>query len=228
MRVGCGRFAVARARYFATLTTVEVGPAFVATPRPATLERWRSEAPRDFDFSLPVSQIVTHPASSSGYARILSTIPERRRGFCGHFKPTAEVASAWERTRAAAGVLGAKFLLFETPTSFYPDANHLRDMYNFFKGLRRGPWTCVWQPRGAWSPRLLEKVSGDLGLVRARDPFQEPELPREACRYLRTRAERLSERQMALLRRLFDEGPARLYLLGLSAWPDARRLAEGR
>ena len=219
---------VARRRYFETLPTVEVGAAFIDPPKAATASVWRGEAPREFEFSVPVSQMVTHQAESSGYAKIRHRIPERRRAFCGHFKDTPEVAGAWEATRALAAAVRARFIVFETPASFYPDSNHLRDMYRFFKGVPRGPWLFVWQPRGLWEPRLLDTVCGDLSLVRAYDPFQEPVAAPRGVRYLRLRGNGYSDAQFALLRRLGDGGQAYVYFTHRSGWLEARRLLEGR
>ncbi len=38
-----------------------------------------------------------------------------------------------------ARALKARFVVFQTPASFYPNSDHLRDMYRFFKPMRRAP-----------------------------------------------------------------------------------------
>lgn len=228
LKVGCAQFAVARARYFDTLSTVEVGSAFIEPPRLSTAEGWRREAPKDFEFSVPADQRITHLESSSTYEKIRAKIPERRRPFCGHFKDTPEVALAWEATRAVAGALEARFVVFETPASFYPDANHLRDLYRFFKAAPRGRWQYVWQPRGRWEPKLLEKISADLQLLRARDPFEEPGDPPKGLRYYRLRGPDYSLSQLSVLRKLGRDAPAYAYFLRRDGWLSAKKLAEGR
>jgi uncharacterized protein YecE (DUF72 family) len=228
LKVGCAQFAVARARYFETLPTVEVGSAFIEGPRLATVEQWKKEAPKSFEFSLPASQVITHTTMSPTYAKILKKIPERRRGFCGHFKDSPEVTMAWEHTRALASALDAKFVVFETPSSFYADANHLRDMYRFFKAAPRGRWAYVWHPRGRWEIKLLDRVCADLGLVRARDPFEEPGDPPKAPRYYRLRGQEYTLSQLSQLRRLGEGSHAYAYFLRRTGWLQARKLVEGR
>lgn len=228
MKVGCGRFAVARARYFSALPTVEIGPAFIEPMRPETAQTWRQEAPKGFDFSLPASQVVTHTSDSATYNRIRAKIPERRRPFCGHFRDTPEVGLAWEATRALAVALEARFVVFETPASFYPDANHLRDMYRFFKAMRRGSWTSVWQPRGSWQPKMVETVCRDLGLVRALDPLKDPEPAGEGVRYYRLPGQQYSDGELSSVRRLASRGQSYVYFTHPRGWLEARRLIFGR
>lgn len=227
-KVGCAMFAVARERYFQTLNTVELGPAFIETPKLATASLWRAEAPKDFDFSLPASQILTHPASNSSYDKIRAKIPERRRDFCGHFKDTPETQLAWEGTRAVAAALRARFIVFETPASFYPDSNHLRDMYRFFKSAARGGSAFVWQPRASWEPKLLAKVCGDLGLMRAFDPFEQPGDPPSGPRYFRLRGAEYTDGQLKQLRRFAEGAATYAYFLRRHGWMSAKRMAEGR
>lgn len=228
MKVGCGRFAVARERYFAELATVEIGSAFIDPPNPATAEVWRREAPKGFDFSVPASQVVTHTIESATYNRIRADIPERRRAFCGHFRDTPEVGLAWEATRAVATALAARFVVFETPASFYPEANHLRDMYRFFKAMRRGPWTLVWQPRGSWTDRMVTTVCRDLGLVRALDPLKDPEPETEGVRYYRLFGHGYSDAELSSVRRAAARGQSYLYFTHPRGWLEAKRLVTGR
>lgn len=228
LKVGCGQFAVARARYFETLPTVEVGAAFIDPPRVSTVRAWRLEAPAPFDFSVPASQIVTHPAASPTYSRILRNIPERRRAFCGHFKDTPEVRVAWEATQALATALRAKFIVFETPASFDPEANHLRDLYRFFKAVPRGAASFVWQARGSWEPKLIDKICGDLGLIRARNPLEEPEAAPRGVRYYRLRGSGYTDAQRCFLRRLGAEGQTYLYFTHRTGWLEAKALLMGR
>ena len=88
----------------------------------------------------------------------------------------------WDSTRSIAQLINARFVVFQTPSTFYPDANHLRDMYRFFKGIRRDKLSLVWQPAGHWETRMVKKVCADLNLVRAVNPLEEAEVPLHAGR----------------------------------------------
>ena len=219
LKVGCAGFPVARSRYFQTLKTVEIASSFLQPPRPGTARAWREEAPEGFDFSIRAWKLITHPATHISFGKLSEKIPEKRRPFCGHFKPTAEVARSWEATRALAAELGAKFIVFETPASFYPDANHLRDMYRFFKENSMEGALAVWEPRGSWEPRLIAKVCADLGLIRAVDPScQDPVGGR--VNYFRVGR----ETGPLSLGRLGGGRPSYLYFTSRDSWRQARGL----
>lgn len=101
-------------------------------------------------------------------------IPEKRHSCYGHFRPTHEVFDAWEKTRETAAALGARVLLFQTPESFYPQADHLGNLYQFFKKLRREDFLFVWEPRGSqWREPLLQRIAQDLKIIIAFDPLRE-------------------------------------------------------
>jgi len=64
VRVGCCGFPVSRKRYYESFRVVEVQQTFYKLPSRETLERWRREAPPDFEFTVKAWQVVTHPPSS--------------------------------------------------------------------------------------------------------------------------------------------------------------------
>jgi uncharacterized protein YecE (DUF72 family) len=132
-----------------------------------------------------------------------------------------------------AEALGARFILFQTPASFYPNADHLRDMYRFFKGIRRqGRAALVWEPRGTWDESLVTKVCGDLGLLRGADP-EGPRVRAGAVAYYRLHG-RLeggrvrygngySDAELRALLELCGAGPAYVYFNTSTMWKDAGR-----
>lgn len=224
-KAGCGGFPVSRRRYFAALSAVEIDTSFYNLPKLVTAETWRAEAPQGFDFALRAWQMITHPGDSSGYARMRAAIAPKRRPFCGHFKPTSEVDRAWQATRAVAQALGARFIVFETPSSFYPDSNHLRDFYRFFQSIERGSFSCVWQPRSReWKDKLVAKVCADLKLVAAAQPLEgKPgfgnihyvRLPESQAGY--------TDAQLEEVRQACAGKPAYVFFRNRAAWDDARR-----
>lgn len=228
-KAGCGGFPVAQSRYFAALRFVEIESSFFNLPRVATAHAWRAQAPAGFDFALRAWQLITHPAESSGYSRLRASIAPKRRAFCGHFKPTPEVERAWEETRAVAEALGARFIVFETPSSFYPDANHLRDLYRFFQGRGRGDHIPIWDPGGAqWTPKLISKVCADLKLAAAARPWEgRPgfgplnyvRLPPQQAGY--------EESRLDQVRQACREKPSYVVFRSRDCWREARRYGEG-
>jgi uncharacterized protein YecE (DUF72 family) len=225
IRAGCAGFPVARARYYAELPAVELDDTFQKLPRLATAEKWKAEAPKDFAFSLRAWQAVTHTVQSSSFEAITKTIPPKRRDAYGHFRQTPEVRLAWESTRAVALACGAKFVLFETPASFYPDANHLRDMYVFFKEIRRDGLALAWQPRGTWQEKLRMKVCKDLELIHAYDPLKLSEkAPRASVNYFRINDLPHGDGALKALRSLCENTPSYVFFTSRDGWDQARRL----
>jgi hypothetical protein len=101
-------------------------------------------------------------------------------------------------------------------------------MYRFFKALPRGRFSCVWHPRGAaWTESLLEKVCGDLDLIRAFDPLKGGSPRRGAFRYLRLLGPRvgmMSVDNLSTIQAAAREKPSYLALSHRDAFRDAERL----
>lgn len=172
IRIGCCGFPVARKAYFESLSLIEVGSTFFQLPQHKTTARWEKEAPPGFIWSVKAWQAITHPHTSPTFHRLRPRWNARKSIQLGHFRDNEEVREAWERFTDAIGPLKPRFILFQTPSSFHPSADHLRDMYRFFKRARRAGSVFVWEPRGtAWDERLIGKVCRDLGLEHAVDPF---------------------------------------------------------
>ena len=230
VRVGCVGFPIGRDRYWGTLSFVEAKTG-ERLPRPATLAEWRRSAPQGAEFSLQAYRVITHGREDRGFPPAAKKLSVSRQNQCGAFRESLEVHEAWMSTKAAAEILGAKIVLFETPASFQPGPDRLRAMYRFFKNLARGRFACVWHPRGAaWGPSLLEKVCADLGLIRAFDPLREAAAKRGPFRYMRPlgpRAGTLSVDNLATIRQIPDDIPAYLVFSHRDGFRDAERLLEG-
>lgn len=226
-KAGCGGFPVGKANYFKALSTVEISSTFYNPPKLATAEKWRLEAPKGFEYSLRAWQLITHPATIISFDKLSQEIPEKRKAFCGHFKPTSEVESAWESTQSVAEALGARFVVFETPTTFYPDSNHIKDMYQFFKSIRRRELSLVWQPQGNWEPRMLGKICADLDLIHGVDPLQ-AKPARGAVNYFRLggRNRLYSDADKKEILALCEDKPSYVYFSNLASWRDARALSQ--
>ncbi len=132
-------------------------------------------------------------------------------------------------TKASAETLGARIVVFESPASFQPGPDRLRDMYRFFKTAARGRLIFVWQPRGSEWSSMEDKVCADLGLIRAFDPLRQPPPKKGAFLYLRpglARMSSLSVDNMATIVRASSEAPAYVSLSHRMAFQDAERLKD--
>jgi uncharacterized protein YecE (DUF72 family) len=170
--VGCCGFRLARHEYFRRFPVVEVQHTFYQPPQIATLERWRAEAPRGFEFVVKAWMLITHAGKSPTYRRLTRQLDERERAECGGFRPTEIVHEGWEATLASAQALGAKRVLFQCPASFIPSDENLDNLRHFFTRVAAGTGLrYLWEPRGNWPDELVRAVCKDLKLTHVVDPF---------------------------------------------------------
>ena len=174
INVGCCGFPVRKELYYEKLRVVEIQQTFYQLPRVATGERWRAEAPPQFEFAMKAWQLITHDPSSPTYQKLREVIPPNQKMNYGAFKGTEEVERAWLRTAAFARTIGANKVIFQTPAKFDPSTTHIKDLKDFFKGSRRDGLIFIWEPRGAWDPEAVEGLCKELGVVPSMDPFQAP------------------------------------------------------
>lgn len=172
VKVGCCGFPVSRGRYYRNFVCVEVQQTFYEPPKEETLKKWRKDAPEGFEFTLKAWQLVTHDPKSPTYKRLQTKIPEQKKGNYGFFRPTEEVLEAWEITKKAALLLGASFVVFQSPPSFKPTQESVSNLRAFFGQIDRAGLLLGWEPRG-WPRELVGQLCKELGLVHVVDPFVE-------------------------------------------------------
>ncbi len=67
VKVGCCGFPGGMKKYFSQFRLVEVQQTFYKMPRLKTAQKWRQEAPSDFEFTLKAWQLITHSPTSATY-----------------------------------------------------------------------------------------------------------------------------------------------------------------
>jgi uncharacterized protein YecE (DUF72 family) len=184
VRVGCCGFPVGRKDYFSQFKLVEVQQSFYKMPRLETAQRWRQEAPTDFEFSLKAWQLITHPPASPTYRKAGIKVASGAEEHYGFFRPSDEVYQAWEETRRFAQELRAKVILFQCPPSFRETPENITNMRRFFKWVKDSGFLFAWEPRGRWSPPTIKALCSELELVHCVDPMEEESLYGEP-RYFR-------------------------------------------
>jgi uncharacterized protein YecE (DUF72 family) len=138
----------------------------------ATAQKWRQEAPADFEFSLKAWQEITHLPSSPTYRKAGLHIPPDKTDNYGFFKPSQEVFEAWRKTREVAQVLKGKFIVFQCPAKFTPSTENVQNMRFFFTNIDRGDFIFAWEPRGEWNDDIIAPLCQDLSLIHCVDPFE--------------------------------------------------------
>jgi uncharacterized protein YecE (DUF72 family) len=175
IKIGCCGFPVSRKRYFELFPVVEIQQTFYQPPQVSLAQKWKREAPVDFEYTMKAWQLITHEPKSPTYKRLKSNIPKAMEKQYGSFKPTEEVQAAWETTREIADALAAKVIVFQCPASFVPDQENMKNLKQFFSRIKRGAHILAWEPRGKWLPRDIEYSCRDLDLVHVVDPIASPQ-----------------------------------------------------
>lgn len=173
-QIGTCGFGIARGKYAQLFSCVEVQHTFYQPPRISTLERWREDAPPDFEFVLKAWQLITHDAKSPTYRRLKRKLSEGEKQGAGYFRPTPIVKEAWKVTLACARALRARTILFQCPASFrqtQENISHLEKFFRDLKGEHADEFNLGWEPRGDWDCKVVKSLCEDLKLWHVVDPF---------------------------------------------------------
>ncbi|MEK7388408.1 MAG: DUF72 domain-containing protein [Elusimicrobiota bacterium] len=228
IRVGCSGYPVSRDRYWRCLPFVEAETG-KGLPKIETLAAWRADVPETGEAALQALRLITHGPEDRGFPLSGRRLAKNRQSLCGAFRETLEVHEAWMSTKAAAEALGARIVIFDSPASFQPGSDRLRDIYRFFKKITRGRLTFVWQPRGIEWDSLVDKVCADLGLIRGFDPLRQAPPRKGAFLYMRPflpPAGTLTVDNLATISRVSADVPSYVALSHRAAFYDAQRLKE--
>ncbi len=176
VKVGCCGFPSGRKDYFSQFKLVEVQQTFYKMPRLEIAQRWRQEAPADFEFTLKAWQLITHPPASPTYRKAGIKVPSGAEEHYGFFRPSDEVLQAWEETRRLAKTLAAKVILFQCPSSFKETLENVANMRGFFRSVKDSMCIFAWEPRGGWSEPTIKALCSELRLVHCVDPMEKESL----------------------------------------------------
>ena len=228
--VGCVGYPIGRDRYWRSLSFVETDTG-KGLPRLETLASWRADIPEGGEAALQALRTITHGPEDRGFPVSARKLPKNKQAMCGSFRESLEVHEAWMATKASAEALGARIVVFESPPSFQPGPDRLRDLYKFFKKVARGKLTFVWHPRGAEWSSLGDKVCAELGLIRAFDPLRQAPPPKGVFLYMRPAIARMgaiSVANMATIVAASADIPSYVALSHRASFRDAERLKEKR
>lgn len=180
IKLGMCGFTIGAAEYYRQFPVLEVQQTFYDPPADATLDRWRREAPPEFEFTMKAWQVITHFGTSNTYRRLRSPFSDAERAEAGGFRLNKTVMRAYERTLECAAILRATAILFQCPASFRATDENVRALEDFFLTVERPEgMKFMWEPRGPWEDTLVRDLCMSLGLVHAVDPFIRPSLTPE-------------------------------------------------
>lgn len=180
-KIGTCGFGLAQLEYARTFSTVEIQHTFYQPPQLTTLERWRRQAPADFEFTIKAWQLITHDAKSPTYRRLKRKLSDGEREEAGYFRNTAIVKDAWETTLACAQALRAKTILFQCPASFRQTDENITNLEKFFDSIDRQDLNLCWEPRGDWDDAVVKSICSRNQLWHVVDPFVSKTVTPENC-----------------------------------------------
>ena len=180
MKLGMCGFTIGAAAYVQQFPVVEVQQTFYDPPPAATLEKWRRQAPPDFEFTMKAWQVITHRGTSRTYRRLRREFTDAQRADAGAFQLNATTLSAWAETVRCATLLEATAILFQCPASFKATDENIAAMRAFIASVDRPAGVrLMWEPRGPWPDEVVRELCRDLDLIHAVDPFVRPSLTPE-------------------------------------------------
>jgi uncharacterized protein YecE (DUF72 family) len=180
LKLGMCGFTIGAAAYFRQFRVLEVQQTFYDPPQASTMEKWRTQAPDDFEFTMKAWQVITHRGTSSTYRRLKRPFSEAERAEAGGFRLNGTTAAAWRVTLEACRLLRATAVLFQCPASFRATDENVAAMREFLLGVERPAGVrLLWEPRGPWPDALVIDLCRELGLAHAVDPFVRPSLTPE-------------------------------------------------
>jgi len=175
LKVGCCGWCVkgGRKAYFQKFNVIELQDTFYNLPRIGLAEKWRREAPEDFEFCVKAWQIITHPYTSPTWRRLREK-PEGKLENYGFLRPTEENFRAWEKVREVCKALRAKICVLQTPPSFGYSEENVRSVKEFFSAIASRDIVVAWEPRGTWNRNLekIKEIVDQYGIVHVVDPFK--------------------------------------------------------
>lgn len=233
LKLGMCGFTIGAATYYRQFKVVEVQQTFYDPPLNSTLERWRMQAPDDFEFTMKAWQVITHFGTSRTYRRLKSPFTDEQRAESGGFRLTETVMRAWDRTLECARILSATAILFQCPASFKATDENITAMRKFFSTIARpGDLTFLWEPRGPWPDETVLSLCRDLDLIHAADPFVRPSLTPELIYWRlhgnKSHYARYSDEELRQIRDWIPQGDGDAYVMfnNVPRIHDVRRFRE--
>jgi uncharacterized protein YecE (DUF72 family) len=169
IKIGCCGLSVSWEKYIKEFKLVEIQKTFYQPPDDITLKRWRERVPPEFEFTVKAWQLITHPSSSPTYRKLKDKANIQEAGF---FRDSSAVKYGYQRTVECAKTLGAKIILYQTPASFKPDKENIRNLKYFFTTIAREKFIHIWEPRGKWNREEIKKIASECKIFIAVDPFK--------------------------------------------------------
>ncbi|OYT41092.1 MAG: hypothetical protein B6U89_00220 [Desulfurococcales archaeon ex4484_58] len=176
VKIGCCGFARSRARYYNEFKVVELQNTFYDLPKRELVEKLRSEAPSDFEFTVKAWQVITHPSSSPTWKKMRSKPGGNLENY-GYLKPTDENIKAFENILEIMYILNSKIVVLQTPASMPFNEESIVWVKKFFsevKNISSREIIVGWEPRGRWAEETdtLKDILAEHNVLHVTDLFK--------------------------------------------------------
>ncbi len=134
------------------------------------LKKWKNYN-RDVELNIKALQVITH-SYNMNYKK-MKNFSMKDINNLGSFKVNIDTEKALEITLEEASVLNSKIIIFQTPSSFKPNAENIRNVIEFSSILDR-KFLYGWEPRGEWynNRDILLHVLEETKFIHVTDPFR--------------------------------------------------------
>lgn len=173
--IGCASQPVVPRSEPYALDCLELDESWQDPLRDATLQRWRDRAPEGFHHILTAWRAFTADPLSERKPPELGDVQTDDWGL---LRPTDTLRHHWRQWTIHLRILRPSAVVFRTPVGFSPSQKHRDNLERFFREIvgTIDPLR-VWVPGGLWEMDDARELAEPLGLIVARDPFLEPDLP---------------------------------------------------
>ncbi|MEM2083776.1 MAG: DUF72 domain-containing protein [Nitrososphaerota archaeon] len=151
VKIGCCGFPIAKEKYYKEFNLIEINSTFYKIPSIKLAQKWRNEAPENFEYVLKAYQGITHDYKMEIKKECLDYLNQMIE-LCKNLK--------------------SKILLFQTPASFTPE--YLNKAEKFFSKIKYSELKIVWETRGEKWLEIYDKLSKILekySITHVVDPF---------------------------------------------------------
>ena len=147
------RFESKLAAYASLFELVEINSTFYRIPKEKTAERWRNEVPKEFEFTVKCSQIVSHK---------------------DRFRTNVSL-EAFNQTKRIAEILNARIILIQCPPSWHINDENERLFRRFMESI---DWNgkIAWEYRGKENKERVKELCKEFSLIHCVDPLRERSL----------------------------------------------------
>lgn len=166
LKVGCCGFPVSKNKYFENLKLVEIQQTFYKILDEKLLEKWRKEAPEDFEFTVKAFQGITHTIKSPTWKKSDLSKEELKKikNYVGNLRVNKITLEYWNKMLNYCKILKSKIILLQLPSSFTDSKENINQTIEFLKNVENKNIKIALELRG-WKLENKKKIFENFDLI---------------------------------------------------------------